>query len=53
MQKQLQVPIYKDNTNSRFERNVHYMPVLYYLGTSLVALLLLLLLSHLSRVDSV
>ena len=32
MQKQPQVPIYKDNTNSWFERNVHYMPVLYYLG---------------------
>ena len=36
MQKELQVPIYKDNNNSRFECNVHYMPVLYYLGTSLV-----------------
>ena len=34
MQKQLQVPVYKDNNNSQFERNVHYMPVLYYLGTS-------------------
>ena len=46
-------PHYKDNTNSWFERNVHDMPVLYCLGTSLVALLLLLLLSHFSRVDSV
>ena len=34
MQQQLPVPIYKDNNNSKFECNVHYMPLL---GTSLVA----------------